>query len=330
MIQCIFTIDYEIYGNGEGSLKELVYEPAQRLREIFRKRNAGFVVFIEVVELEMIEAEATDPAMDLVKHQIRDFYREGLELGLHLHPQWYNARYEKGKWLLDYSEYNLCNLPRERIIQIVDGSIAYFREVLSVADFTPLSFRAGNWLFQPTRPAANVLTERGIKVDSSVFKGGLQYQHKLDYRQALKNGYYWTFTDYVEIPDPKGTLLELPIYTQMVPFWKMATLKRVGLQQKGFSGGQDNNRSLHRFLDFIRFRYPLKLDFCRMTIAEFSRVMDKVIREDQEDPASFRPIVAIGHTKDLVDFETVEKFLTYLGEKGIKISTFEEVYPKCQ
>ena len=28
MIECIFTIDYEIYGNGEGSLQQLVYEPA--------------------------------------------------------------------------------------------------------------------------------------------------------------------------------------------------------------------------------------------------------------------------------------------------------------
>lgn len=329
MIQCIFTIDYEIYGNGEGSLRELVYEPAQRLREIFRKRNVGFVAFIEVVELEMIEAEATDPAMDLVKHQIRDFYREGLELGLHLHPQWYNARYEKGKWLLDYSEYNLCNLPRERIVQIVDGSIAYFREVLSVADFTPLSFRAGNWLFQPTRPAANVLTERGIKVDSSIFKGGLQYQHKLDYRQALTNGYYWTFTDYVEIPDPKGTLLELPIYTQMVPFWKMATPKRVGLQRRASSAEENGKERLYRFLNFLRFRYPLKFDFCRMTINELTHIVDAVIREDEEDPTSFRPIVAIGHTKDLVDFETVESFLSYLENKRIPVSTFKDVYPKC-
>ena len=73
------------------------------------------MLFVEVAELEMIEANGTDPAIDLVKHQIRDFYEEGFELGLHLHPQWYNARYENGKWLLDYSEYNLCTLPRERI-----------------------------------------------------------------------------------------------------------------------------------------------------------------------------------------------------------------------
>ena len=67
MIECIFTIDYEIYGNGEGSLRELVYEPAENLRTIFKKWNARFVVFVEVAELEMIEAECADPDIDLVK-----------------------------------------------------------------------------------------------------------------------------------------------------------------------------------------------------------------------------------------------------------------------
>src|SRR4051812_4633060 len=36
MIECIFTIDYEIYGNGTGSLRDLVLEPAARLADLFR------------------------------------------------------------------------------------------------------------------------------------------------------------------------------------------------------------------------------------------------------------------------------------------------------
>ena len=330
MIECIFTIDYEIYGNGEGSLRELGYEPAERLREIFRKRNALFVAFIEVAELERMEAEGTDSAIALVKKQIRDFYREGIELGLHLHPQWYNGRYEDGGWKLDYSEYNLCALPQDRIVQIVDRSIAYFRDILGAYDFMPLSFRAGNWLFQPARVAAKVLAERGIKVDSSVFKGGLQYQHNLDYRRSLRNGYYWRFTNDTNVPDSQGALLELPIYTQMVPAWQIFTSKRISLQKKGASGSQNGKEKFFRIKDFLRFRHPLKFDFCRMTTKELTRMIDTVIQGDQEDPTAFKPIVAIGHTKDLIDFETVESFLSYLENKRIPISTFKDVYLKCQ
>ncbi len=63
---------------------------------------------------------------------------------------------------------------------------------------------------------------------------------------------------------------------------------------------------------------------------ELKKMVDTVIREDKKDPASFRPIVAIGHTKDLIDYETVESFLAYLRQKEIKVSTFKEVYPRCQ
>ena len=330
MLECIFTIDYEIYGDGEGSLRELAYEPAERLLAVFQKWNAKFVVFVEAAELEIIDINGTDPAIDLVKQQIRDFYREGFELGLHLHPQWYNGRYEKGRWLLDDREYNLCALPHERIVQIVEGSLKYLRSVLGKSDFTPLSFRAGNWLFQPTGIAASVLTEKGIKIDSSVFKGGLQHNHGLDYRPALKNGYYWRFQDDVNVHDPNGQMIELPTYSVMVPSWKMITAKRVGMERKDPSSPLGGLKKFRRYLDFSRFWYPLKLDFCRMTLDELTSMMDKVIREDREDPTVFRPIVAIGHTKGLSDFTTVESFLRFLRERGITISTFGGVYDRCR
>ena len=329
MIECVFTIDYEIYGNGEGALKDLVYEPAERLMAIFRERMISLVVFVEAAEIEMIEAGGTDPYINLVKKQIQEFYEKGFEIGLHLHPQWYNACHENGKWLLDFKEYNLCNLPRQRIFQIVDRSIKYLQNLLGEADFSPFSFRAGNWLFQPTQILANVIADRGIKIDSSVFKGGLQYQHKLDYRGALKNGYYWSFTDNVNIPFPAGLLLELPIHTQMVWPWQMYTTKRMGLQQKASSMERSRRSSLYRLINLARFRHPLKFDFCRMTIDELIRMINKVIEQDQCDPESYRPIVAIGHTKDLFDYETIESFLSYLQHKEITVSTLKSIYPKC-
>ncbi len=50
MIECVFTLDYEIYGNGQGSLRDLVLDPTQRLAELFQEFGAPFVVFAEAVE----------------------------------------------------------------------------------------------------------------------------------------------------------------------------------------------------------------------------------------------------------------------------------------
>lgn len=330
MIEFVFTLDYEIYGNGEGSLRELIYKPAERLKAIFDQWNARFVAFIEVAELEIIEANNTDQAIGLVKKQIREFYGKGYELGLHLHPQWYNARFENGKWHLDYDEYNLCTLPQERIIKIVARSIEYLRELLNAADFVPFSFRAGNWLFQPAHNVGKALVDHGVKVDSSIFKGGLQHQHKIDYRRALKNGYYWPFADDVNVPNPQGALVEFPIYAEMVPIWKLLTAKRIGLQQKAQTKTPAGKERLFNILDFLRFWYPLKFDYCRMTMRELTQMLTKEIQQDHKDPNLFRPIIAIGHTKDLIDFETIESFLCFLRKKGIGVSTFGDVYRKMK
>ena len=228
--------------------------------------------------------------------------------------------------MLDYGEYNLCKLAEARIAEIVQGAIAYLRSVLAAPEFTPLSFRAGNWLFQPTSTAAKVLADHGLKVDSSVFKGGVQHQHKLDYRRAARNGYYWKFQDDANAANPSGGLLEIPIYTRMVPIWKMATKKRIGLQRKASSGPRTSWQQLLRLRDFLRFQYPLKFDFCRMTFDELVTVVDAVIREDRKTPSTYKPIVAIGHTKDLVDFETIRVFLSYLKRRGIGVATLEGAY----
>jgi hypothetical protein len=327
MIECMFTLDYEIYGDGTGALTDLVYEPTERLKNIFRKWNAPFVNFVEVAELEQIEASGTDSAIDVVKRQIRELYRDGFEIGLHLHPQWCNARFQ-GRWFLDYSEYNLCTLPRTRIAKIIKRSLDYLKYLVDQSHFTPLSFRAGNWLFQPTSTAASLMAENGIRIDSSVFKGGMQHNHSLDYRPALKNGYFWPFDCDVNQPNPSGAWIEVPIYTEMVPFWKMVTSKRVG-SGNGFGvSRQSTTKKLNRILDFVRFRYPLKLDFTRMTLNELTSMMIRIIREDRTQPGQYRPIVAIGHTKDLSDPQTVDDFLAFLRANGIAISTFQAAHPK--
>src|SRR4030042_2000176 len=159
-------------------------------------------------------------SIDIVKRQLREFRAKGFELGLHLHPQWYNARYGNGEWQLDYREYNLCMLSSERINQIIIRSLAHMQKILGEPGFIPISFRAGNWLLQPTREVAKSLAEHGIKVDSSVYKGGLEHAHKLDYRRSRKNGDFWRFSEDVNVPAPAGILFGIPTYTRMAPIWE--------------------------------------------------------------------------------------------------------------
>ena len=201
---------------------------------------------------------------------------------------------------------------------------------MNISDFTPFSFRAGNWLFQPTRNAASILAGHGIKIDSSVFKGGLQHKYRLDYRDAENNGYYWRFEDNVTRATPAGPLLEIPIFSKMVPSWKFLTGKRLRLQHKAASKPPTLNDQFHRICDRFRLRHPLKFDFCRMTLTELLTMLGDVLREDRANPDTFKPIVLIGHTKDLADFATVKQFVAFLQKSGVGISTLENAYNRLQ
>ena len=72
MIECVFTLDYEIYGNGEGSLRDLVLDPTRRLAKLFQEFGAPFVVFAEAVEFARMEEVQSDPDTAGVRAQLRE------------------------------------------------------------------------------------------------------------------------------------------------------------------------------------------------------------------------------------------------------------------
>lgn len=329
MIECVFTLDYEIYGNGTGSLRELVYEPTKQLMSIFRERHSQFVIFPELLELRKIEEYMADEAIADVRTQLCKLFNEGYEIGLHLHSWWFNAHRKNNNWFLDWNERNLCTLPRKRIAEIIDYALEYLRVLITSHSFRPICFRNGLWAMQPTSVLAEVLIQSGVQMDSTVFRGGRIKDVCVDYRSSLKNGYYWRFGEDVNTPDPEGILIELPIHTDMVPLWKMAKRKLLHVQKKvPFKG--DKAQLRERFSDFARFKYPRKLDFCRMKFSDLRSTIDNLIRQDKINPQTYKPIVAIGHSKDLIDFETVMQFHDYLVTCGIAITNFRGVLQKLQ
>jgi hypothetical protein len=222
---------------------------------------------------------------------------------------------------LDWRERNICVLPSARVEAIVSKAIAYLRDALGDPRFIPVSFRSGLWALQPTAEIAIILQRHGIQVDSSVFKGARIHDLGLDYRQALGNDASWRFFEDVNVPNPDGKLLEIPIHTEMVPFWRMLGNKRLKLQKRVPQSGQGTPLP-SRWRDFLRYQYPRKLDFCRMTFEEMLYTVAGVLDKRQGEPS---PIVAIGHSKDFVDSDAVRRFLEFLRQHAIAVTTFSKM-----
>jgi hypothetical protein len=67
-----------------------------------------------------------------------------------------------------------------------------------------------------------------------------------------------------------------------------------------------------------------------MTLDELVSMTERALREDRDEPQSYRPLVAIGHSKDLVDFETVRNYLSYLHRQNIAVRTLREACRRCK
>ncbi len=326
MLKLIVTVDYEIFGNGTGSIAEHVVAPTQRLADLFDRHGHKFVVFAELAELEMIERCGSDPDIGRARQQIRALYDRDYEIGLHLHSWWYNARHEGGRWALDYTEYNLCELPAPRVASAVDRSLDYLRGIVGSPDFTPVAFRAGHLLLQPTQPLAGILASRGIRVDSSVYKGGVWREYRQDYRPASRNGWYWRFGKSVNDADRNGPLLEIPIHTTMVPIWKAFSARRVRQKLQPRPGHRTAEKGVtRRPIDYLRPTYPVKLDYCSMGSREILGVLGDLQRTDSQDSGSVKPIVLIGHSKELVDLTAIANVLAFARDTGIAVTTFRDV-----
>jgi catechol 2,3-dioxygenase-like lactoylglutathione lyase family enzyme len=327
MVECVFTLDYEIYGNGQGSLQELVLDPTRQLADIFQEFGAPLVVFAEAIEFARMEENHSDPDSAGVRNQLRELRAAGHEIALHLHPWWANARHEDGHWRLDWSERSICRLKPDRVDAIVSEAIRYLRDALNDPGFTPMSFRSGLCAMQPTPVVANVLARYGVLLDSSVFKGGRVRGLGLDYRPALANGNFWRFDADVNVPDRDGILWEIPIHTQMVPFWRMLGRKRLKLQKK-VPGANNGTPLPRRWRDLLRFHYPRKLDFCRMTSEEMCESVEVILEQRRVREGERTVVVAIGHSKDFVDAEAVRRFLKYLQQQAVAVTTFSRLL--CQ
>ena len=111
MIGLALTLDYEVYGDGEGSLSELAVQPTAKFLEICYKYNAKTTIFVDVAEiLAMRKLEIFKEDVRRVEDQLKFAHLNGHDIQLHIHPWWFDAKFVKGKWEFDYSIISLCDL----------------------------------------------------------------------------------------------------------------------------------------------------------------------------------------------------------------------------
>lgn len=340
-----FTLDYEIHGNGDGNPMELMVEPTYRLMTLLEKYNQRVTIMADVAEIlcfkrYLAETGRDDYHVAEIEEQLRDAIRRGHDVQLHVHSSYFEAQYKYGAFDQCIEEYNMAALPIERIDEMVEQCVTYLENLLRPVkkDYKVWLFRAANWSMMPTENLYRVLVKHGITHDTSVYKGGCQGGNVCyDYRAAYDNLFAYPASMLnINERDEKGQLIELPIYTEMRPFWDFVTpmrvfrmirakfhkhkhtneLKSERVKKLANTASENDNRKLS-LKSFFRLS-PLKMDFNQVNARGLKRMMKNVMRRSSEK--NLVDVILIGHSKTFVPYneKTLEPFLKWVNNEILK------------
>lgn len=314
MLRLLFTLDYEIHGNGEGCPRALMVEPTDRLLRLFDGYGAKLTIMADVAEILRFGQYRDEHGRDdyhygAILEQLRRAVRTGHDVQLHLHSSYFNAVWHDGRWRQDWSEYDFARLPYERMHWMVGVGKRFLESLLQPVDpaYRCVAFRAANWSVSPSRHVVAALSAHGIPIDSSVFKHGRRdgLVH-FDYADAPSELLPWraSAADLCR-RDDAGPLWEVPIYSErrwIGAFLSPGRLYRAlteRLHRTADAGRRDPARRPGLRARVKRALRPQawKADFNQCTGRQLVRALHRAEQGHAVRAAEGAPFVLIGHSK---------------------------------
>lgn len=334
-----FTLDYEIHGNGDGNPMDLMVEPTYRLMDMLERYNQRATIMADVAEILCFKRYWKQTGRDdfhvaEIEQQLCDAIRRGHDVQLHIHSSYFKAQWNGTRFDQCIEEYNMATLPYERISEMVRQCVDYLETLLKTikSDYKVWLYRAANWSMMPTPTLYQVLVEHGITHDTSVYKGGCQGGNVCyDYRNAHDNllAYHASSQD-INIYDPNGQIIEMPIYTEMRPFWDFISPIRIfrmirakfhkhkrnesNVSTTRQVASKDDNRKISLRSFFVKS--PLKMDFNQVNGRGLIRMMKNIMTRARHEQLDHVDVILIGHSKTFVPYneKTLRPFLEWVSK----------------
>ncbi len=233
-MKIFLTWDYELFfGSPTGTAQSCMIEPTGALMQISKKTGVPMTYFVDcgyLLRLREFKEKFTGvrKEYDAVSRQLEQLVKSGNDVQLHIHPHWEDSYYDGENWKMNVSRYKLADFSKSEAAEI----IRTYRQVLEeTAQTAVTAYRAGGWCMQPFSHIADALYEAGIRIESSVFRGGFYRSDLYDYdfRDCPHAG-LWRFDEDPCRAVSGGRFCELPISDYMLPpwfFWQLFALGRL-------------------------------------------------------------------------------------------------------
>lgn len=356
-IHLALTHDWELRGYGSGDIEKIQFAPLRRLLEIYGKFGARTTILPDVMQqlafrrLEGDHPELKTPA-DSWDHHLREAFRQGHDIQLHLHPQWLQANYDHGRWALS-GDWSILNYDRAVARTMLADAVGYLENLLQPIDpsYRSLAFRAGALAAAPSEHLFESLVELGIELDVSIAGGVFADSQtlQLDYRNCQETfvPFYPMMKDARRVSTQREPIVCVPLNhfygsrrevtrqnLSLVRQRLSSRGKTSEIESKPAHSPTESSRSAagkvyeklilptvkpkHFVSDTGRLNYPL-----------LREMLAAIRKRAAASGLSQLPVVLTNHPKDIRDITAIERFVEEVSQaEDISFITLTEVAEK--
>ena len=239
-MKAMLTLDYELFlGGNAGTLEKCILEPTEKLLAVLDPFGvkASFFVDSGYIYRLMVEKQRNPNLQsdyEKIIKQISYLYANGHDIQLHVHPHWEDCKFENDQWKMDTRRFKLSDFDKKTVADIVDRYMSVLENAIEDDVF---AYRAGGWCIQPFDHISTALSERGITVDSTVYRDGRS--HNFDFSGILHNDSVWRFSSDPLVKEDDGDFMEIPIAAMSVSpmfYWMLAITRKMGKEKHKIFG----------------------------------------------------------------------------------------------
>ncbi|MBE8540570.1 hypothetical protein [Geoglobus acetivorans] len=316
MLNLIITIDYEIFGNGRGDVIRHMIIPMGRIASIAEAHNVPVTVMAEMCEY--IQFEKYDEALvndlgyspsERISTQILEMHERGHDVQLHIHPQFLDAEYSRGRFHLRNPKLSVFDMSYEDVRSMIEMCKDTLESLVPSGSYRCLALRLSNmgWV-EPPYHVAKAMEDLGIVVHSLS-----------DIPAPAGNNGLWRLYDLqvyevpiYSIPAKLHSFLKPGFLLPLLYVWvhdpPTSPTGRSSLKGSGGSGR------------------VMKFDISKLSWREMVGMLDHALNV-YDTAENEVPVVAIGHTKDFFNSSNFKKFLEIVTRDyshAVRFTTFSE------
>jgi hypothetical protein len=358
VIHLALTHDWELRGDGSGDIEQIQFAPLRRLLEIYAKFDARTTFLPDVMQqLRFRRLEDNHPELKITAdswdEHVREAFRLGHDIQLHLHPQWLHAKYESGNWQLN-GDWSILHYDRAAACAMLADGQQYLENLLQPLDssYRCLAFRAGALAAAPSDHLFKSLGGLGIQLDVSL-AGGLLVNNQnlqLDYRDCEETflPFYPVMEDARKVSDKREDIVCVPLNhfygSRRAVTRQNISLARQELKRRSSSSGAKTSqlappsqsgpqsRARQAFAKLVIPALQRKYfvsDTGRLDYPLLREMLASIRQRAKASGLPHVPVVLTNHPKDIRDLPAIERFVGEISQaEDIRFITLSELAGK--